>query len=158
MGCRGICSEYSEKKINPKGSGMYNLGYKRCTVCECFMKREGKNCPCCGYRLRTKPKNTIGRKNLKDRKNLKEFQTKLNLSQESADYSKQLFCMLKKKIPYKFQSSNSLMATCVFIACRFKDQPRSVEQISKIFDVNKEILEFTCDLSLEEIKTALVLS
>ena len=28
-----------------------------CQICEIFIKWEGLWCPCCGYRLRTKPRN-----------------------------------------------------------------------------------------------------
>ncbi|MEW5841150.1 MAG: hypothetical protein AB1753_09120, partial [Thermoproteota archaeon] len=30
---------------------------KRCQICEIFIKWDGLWCPCCGYRLRTKPRN-----------------------------------------------------------------------------------------------------
>ncbi|NWG37858.1 MAG: hypothetical protein HXY31_09650, partial [Nitrososphaera sp.] len=32
-------------------------GQKRCQICEIFIKWDGLWCPCCGYRLRTKPRN-----------------------------------------------------------------------------------------------------
>lgn len=55
MGCKGICVRY--KAIKPPMAGRYVTGQKRCQVCEIFIKHEGLWCPCCGYRLRTKPRN-----------------------------------------------------------------------------------------------------
>ena len=37
--------------------GRYEIGQKRCQICEIFIKWDGLWCPCCGYRLRTKPRN-----------------------------------------------------------------------------------------------------
>ena len=37
--------------------GRYASGQRRCQICEIFIKWEGLWCPCCGYRLRTKPRN-----------------------------------------------------------------------------------------------------
>ena len=54
--CRGLCIEIEVKKINPKDSGMYQLGYKRCSICEKFIKCEKTRCPCCGTLVRNKPK------------------------------------------------------------------------------------------------------
>ena len=31
---------------------------RRCQVCEIFLKWNGLWCPCCGYRLRTRPRNS----------------------------------------------------------------------------------------------------
>jgi hypothetical protein len=39
------------------GTGRYASGQRRCQICEIFIKWEGLWCPCCGYRLRTKPRN-----------------------------------------------------------------------------------------------------
>ncbi|SVD22616.1 uncharacterized protein METZ01_LOCUS375470, partial [marine metagenome] len=41
----------------PVGVGRYASGQRRCQICEIFIKWEGLWCPCCGYRLRTKPRN-----------------------------------------------------------------------------------------------------
>ncbi|MFM8658790.1 MAG: hypothetical protein ACKOCQ_02485, partial [Candidatus Nitrosotenuis sp.] len=41
----------------PVGTGRYASGQRRCQICEIFIKWEGLWCPCCGYRLRTKPRN-----------------------------------------------------------------------------------------------------
>ena len=53
--CKGICIRHKAQK--PVGSGRYASGQKRCQICEIFIKWDGLWCPCCGYRLRTKPRN-----------------------------------------------------------------------------------------------------
>jgi len=55
MTCKGICVRYKVQK--PVGTGRYASGQRRCQICEIFIKWEGLWCPCCGYRLRTKPRN-----------------------------------------------------------------------------------------------------
>ena len=55
MTCKGICVRYKAQK--PVGTGRYASGQRRCQICEIFIKWEGLWCPCCGYRLRTKPRN-----------------------------------------------------------------------------------------------------
>ena len=52
---RSICVRYKAQK--PVGTGRYASGQRRCQICEIFIKWEGLWCPCCGYRLRTKPRN-----------------------------------------------------------------------------------------------------
>jgi len=40
------------RAIKPVGHrGRYDVGQKRCQVCEMFVKWDGLWCPCCGYRL-----------------------------------------------------------------------------------------------------------
>ena len=55
MTCKGICILHKAQK--PVGTGRYSTGQKRCQICELFLKWDGLWCPCCGYRLRTKPRN-----------------------------------------------------------------------------------------------------
>ena len=55
MTCKGICVRYKAQK--PVGTGRYASGQRRCQICEIFIKWEGLWCPCCGYSLRTKPRN-----------------------------------------------------------------------------------------------------
>ena len=56
MTCKGICIRY--RAIKPVGHrGRYAVGQKRCQMCETFVKWNGLWCPCCGYRLRTRPRN-----------------------------------------------------------------------------------------------------
>jgi len=54
--CKGICSRY--KAVGLAGSrGRYRNGQKRCMPCEVFMDFDGLFCPCCGMKLRSKPRN-----------------------------------------------------------------------------------------------------
>jgi hypothetical protein len=55
LACKGISSR--PKVTKPVSSGRYSTGHKRCQVCEIFLKWDGLWCPCCGYRLRTQPRN-----------------------------------------------------------------------------------------------------
>ncbi|WP_255464153.1 hypothetical protein [Nitrosopumilus sp. b1] len=45
------------KAQRPIGAGRYSSGQRRCHLCEIFIKWEGLWCPCCGSRLRVKPRN-----------------------------------------------------------------------------------------------------
>ena len=54
MVCKGICIRHKAHK--PYGSGRYATGQKRCQICEIFIKWVGLWCPCCGYRLRIRPR------------------------------------------------------------------------------------------------------
>ena len=69
MSCNKICSNYVVKKPGDKKIGRYELGQKRCSVCEVFIKFDGKNCPCCGTNLRQKPRNSKGRSKIVEKRN-----------------------------------------------------------------------------------------
>ena len=49
MACKGIC-------IRHKTSGRYTSGHKRCGHCNLFIKWDGLWRPCCGYKLRSRPR------------------------------------------------------------------------------------------------------
>jgi hypothetical protein len=55
MTCKGICIRH--KATKPTGVGRYSTGQKRCQICTIFLRWDGFWCPCCGYRLRTRPRN-----------------------------------------------------------------------------------------------------
>lgn len=55
MTCRNICEKYIA--VKPTEIGRYLEGQRRCQVCERYITWEGLWCPCCSYRLRTKPRN-----------------------------------------------------------------------------------------------------
>jgi len=55
MGCKEICLRYKARGSISKGR--YNNGQKRCQVCDLFIVWSGLWCPCCGYKLRSKPRN-----------------------------------------------------------------------------------------------------
>jgi len=53
--CKGICTRHKAQK--PITGGRYNNGQKRCQICEIFIETDKIHCPCCGLKLRTKPRN-----------------------------------------------------------------------------------------------------
>lgn len=68
MTCKGICARHKAQK--PVGMGRYANGQKRCQICEIFLKWDGLWCPCCGYRLRTKPRNLKYKAKLRQRETI----------------------------------------------------------------------------------------
>lgn len=75
MACKGICIRHKAQK--PIDAGRYSTGQKRCQVCEIFLKWDDLWCPCCGYRLRTKPRILKFKAKLQARKKIKEYQLSL---------------------------------------------------------------------------------
>jgi hypothetical protein len=78
MTCKGICIRHKAQK--PVGSGRYASGQKRCQICEIFIKWDGLWCPCCGYRLRTKPRNLKYKAKLRARTKIQQMNRMANLS------------------------------------------------------------------------------
>jgi hypothetical protein len=70
MVCKGICARH--KALKPLGIGRYSIGQKRCQICETFLKWDGLTCPCCGYKLRTGPRNTKFKNELRTRKEIEK--------------------------------------------------------------------------------------
>jgi len=62
--CKGVCVRHKASK--PKGIGRYASGQRRCQICEIYIKWEGLWCPCCGYRLRNKPRNITYKQKLRE--------------------------------------------------------------------------------------------
>ena len=52
--CKGLCSRH--KATRPNTGNRYLIGQKRCQVCQVFIYWQGLFCPCCGGRLRNKPR------------------------------------------------------------------------------------------------------
>ena len=75
MTCKGICVRHKVPK--PSGTGSYSSGQKRCQVCESFLKWDGLWCLCCGYRLRTKPRNLKYKAKLRATKKSNEYASRL---------------------------------------------------------------------------------
>ena len=69
MTCKGTC-------IDHKGSGRYATGNKRCQICDLFMEWDGVFCPCCGSRLRTRPRNIEDKTRLRKQKKMQEAKIK----------------------------------------------------------------------------------
>lgn len=74
MTCKGIC--YRHKALKPMGAGRYSSEQKRCQICEIFIKWEGIWCPCCGYGLRTRPRNLKYKAKLRERANIFDVSSK----------------------------------------------------------------------------------
>ncbi len=62
MSCKGICSRYKAKKDT---SGGWYKSNNRCSHCCVFINFKGKYCPCCGFRLRVKPRNKMYKEKLR---------------------------------------------------------------------------------------------
>jgi hypothetical protein len=73
MTCKGICIRHKAQK--PVGAGRYSTGQKRCQICELFLRWDGLWCPCCGYRLRTRPRNLKYKAKLRARKQIDEYRS-----------------------------------------------------------------------------------
>jgi len=58
--CKGSCAltTYEPKKLVRNA---VEHGYKRCRICNLFLKWEGIWCPCCSVRLSSKSKNNKSR-------------------------------------------------------------------------------------------------
>ncbi len=54
MACKGIHDKY--KRTRRVGNSNYSDGVKRCNTCEVFIAWSGLNCPCCNFKLRTRPR------------------------------------------------------------------------------------------------------
>ena len=67
MVCKGICAKHKSKKPKFGTNERYRFGQKRCSTWEMFINWDGKHCPCCGFTLRTRPRNTQGRRNLQEK-------------------------------------------------------------------------------------------
>jgi hypothetical protein len=65
MACKGICDRFKAPK--PSSGGRYENGQRRCQMCEIFINWEGLWCPCCSYRLRTKPRNKLYKEKLREK-------------------------------------------------------------------------------------------
>jgi len=73
MVCKGICIRH--KAMKPVATGRYSIGQKRCQVCQIFLKWDGLWCPCCGYRLRSSPRNSKFKAELRARKEIDKAKT-----------------------------------------------------------------------------------
>ena len=82
MTCKGICILHKAQK--PLGTGRYSTGQKRCQICEIYLKWDGFWCPCCGYRLRTRPRNLKYKARLRAGKDIEEYQLTLQQRQAKA--------------------------------------------------------------------------
>jgi hypothetical protein len=60
MACRNICEQYRAIRWHDRSGytddGRYEIGQKRCQICDIFIGWEGYRCPCCNTALRTRPR------------------------------------------------------------------------------------------------------
>jgi hypothetical protein len=64
MSCKGICNRHRASR--PAASyGRYATGQKRCQICAIYMEWDGTWCPCCGCKVRTRPRNSKAKQKLK---------------------------------------------------------------------------------------------
>jgi len=54
--CRGMCYEYKNLVVPRNGTYYYKWENARCSICVIYVKWDGIYCPCCGYRLRRRPR------------------------------------------------------------------------------------------------------
>jgi hypothetical protein len=66
MPCKGICTRYKTP------SNHYANGNKRCKECELFIKWDGVLCPCCGHKLRARPRDPKLNAKLKEKRAIEE--------------------------------------------------------------------------------------
>jgi hypothetical protein len=78
MTCRGICIRHKAQK--PVGSGRYAIGQKRCQVCQVFIIWDLLWCPCCGSRLRIRPRSIKFKTRLRIQKQKEIQEAKNNIS------------------------------------------------------------------------------
>jgi hypothetical protein len=74
MTCKGICIRHKALRSRHHNGNRYSTGQKRCQVCEIFLKWDGLWCPCCGYRLRTKPRSLKYKAKLRSREEIEKYQ------------------------------------------------------------------------------------
>ncbi len=95
MTCKGICVRYKAQK--PVGTGRYASGQRRCQICEIFIKWEGLWCPCCGYRLRTKPRNLKYKAKLRARVEADSIEAKAAADSKSVEIEVDVAVKAKSK-------------------------------------------------------------
>ena len=100
MTCKGICVRYKAQK--PVGTGRYASGQRRCQICEIFIKWEGLWCPCCGYRLRTKPRNLKYKAKLRARVEADSIEAEAKAVEVVAKTTKAKTTKSKEKTPCQY--------------------------------------------------------
>jgi hypothetical protein len=75
MTCKGICIRHKAVRPIKNNGNRYSSGQKRCQVCEIFIQWDGLWCPCCGFRLRMKPRNLKTREKWRAKKMMVQRQS-----------------------------------------------------------------------------------
>ena len=108
MTCKGICVRYKAQK--PVGTGRYASGQRRCQICEIFIKWEGLWCPCCGYRLRTKPRNLKYKAKLRARVEADSIEAKAAADNKSVEIE----VVVKAKSKTKSKATKKEKTPCIY--------------------------------------------
>jgi len=112
MTCKGICVRYKAQK--PVGTGRYASGQRRCQICEIFIKWEGLWCPCCGYRLRTKPRNLKYKAKLRARVEADSIEAKAAAESKSVKIEVDVAVKTKSKAKTtKSKATNKEKTPCI---------------------------------------------
>jgi len=82
--CKGVCKKFKAEK-SFEGKSRYELGQKRCNVCELFLNYNDARCPCCSCKLRTNPRSTKLRKSLQIQKESIKKKSRGSLSAHSSE-------------------------------------------------------------------------
>jgi len=67
--CKGICQRF-RAVMTSVNIGRYESGQKRCNVCGIFLNCDNFRCPCCSSKLRSNPRSTKLRRDLRIQKAL----------------------------------------------------------------------------------------
>ena len=65
--CKGICQKF-RAVMTSVTIGRYESGQKRCNVCGIFLNCDNVRCPCCSSKLRSSPRSTKLRGDLRIQK------------------------------------------------------------------------------------------
>ena len=117
MTCKGICVRYKAQK--PVGTGRYASGQRRCQICEIFIKWEGLWCPCCGYRLRTKPRNLKYKAKLRARVEADSIEAKAVADTQSEEIEVAVKAKTKSKKTAKAKTIKSKATTKEKTPCKY---------------------------------------
>lgn len=86
MACRREFQKYIATNSDSTHT-RYAIGQKRCGTCELFLTWDFDNsCPCCGHRLRLKPKNARLKRQFNNRLKQKELYHKLERFEDQSTF------------------------------------------------------------------------
>ena len=121
MTCKGICVRYKAQK--PVGTGRYASGQRRCQICEIFIKWEGLWCPCCGYRLRTKPRNLKYKAKLRARVEADSIEAEANSISAMEKELAEAEAKAKPKSKAKTTKAKTTTKSKEKTSCQYCDKP-----------------------------------
>jgi transcription initiation factor TFIIIB Brf1 subunit/transcription initiation factor TFIIB len=84
-----------------------------------------------------------------------EFQSELELSQDTIDYANRLHTSLIKKDLFKYESPYLISAICIFAVSCLKGKPKTLEEISKFSHIKEPSLRECFDRVYDGIESSL---